>query len=224
MDISVVNLCEKFENVYTKPNPSLPPLGNKLDPLDELVYIVLTLMTEYGVDQVFKQLKEDYPTWLDLLCSSEEECYFLLKPLGLVNQRSNKIFAILQELYNEFGEVSLDPLYDYPDREAEEFLISLHGVGKKTARCVMMYSLRRDVFPVDTHVYRLSKRLGLIPGSVSWQKSHDLLQDLVPPECRFSLHVNMVIHGREYCKSKRPLCEKCFLVGICHNISDVGVD
>lgn len=213
----VSELCALFEKEYSKPDPSCPPLGNKLDPLDELIYILLTVMTEYGVEKVFNQLKGRYQNWEDVLTSSRDEFYSYLKPIGLVNQRGNRIIEILKEIKDRFGKVTLDPLFCYSDKEAEDFLLSLPGVGKKTARCVLMYSLRRDVFPVDTHVYRVSKRLGLIDDSISWPRSHDILQNTVPPQCRYSLHVNMVIHGREVCKAKKPLCNECFLSKECPN-------
>lgn len=214
--ISLTEICQLFEEQYSKPDPARPPLGNKLDPLDELVFILLTIMTEFGAEKVFIELKRRYQHWQDVL-TSKEELYFYIKPLGLVNQRGDKIINILQELKVRFGIVTLAPLYNFSDQEAEEFLISLPGVGKKVARCVMMYSLNRNVFPVDTHIYRICKRLGLLQASVSWQKAHNILQDCVPLEYRYSFHVNMVIHGREICKSKNPLCEKCFLIGICPN-------
>ena len=214
---SINEICQLFEKQYSKPDPAKPPLGNKLDPLDELIFILLTVMTEYGAEKVFIELKRRYQQWQDVLTSSREEFYFYIKPLGLVTQRGNKIIDILHELKERFGLVTLDPLYNFSDQDAEKFLISLPGIGKKVARCIMMYSLNRDVFPVDTHVYRICKRLGLLPESISWQKAHDMLQDLVPIEYRYSLHVNMVIHGREVCRSKRPLCEKCFLAKMCPN-------
>jgi endonuclease III len=214
-DFTIV--CSLLEQEYLRPDPACPPLGNKLDPLDELIFILLTIMTEYGAKKVFDQIKGKYSSWQNLLDSSKEEFYFYLRPLGLVNQRGKKIIAILKEVKRRLGVVNLDVLRNLSDDEIENFLTTLPGVGIKTARCVMMYSLGCKVFPVDTHVYRLSKRLGLLRPDVSWQKSHDILQTIVPDEYRYSLHVNLVRHGREICKAKSPKCQDCILRKICTN-------
>lgn len=213
LDFSEV--CKVLEKEYNRPNPLVPPLGNVLDPLDELVYILLTTMTEYGSYEVFKKLKERYKTWDEVLYSSQDEFFNFLKPIGLVNQRGARIIAIFNEINNKFKALTLTPLYNMDDKAVEDFLVSLPGMGKKTARCVMMYSLNRRVFPVDTHVLRLCRRLNLINPKILWQKAHDLLQEAILPEERYSLHVNLVLHGKKICKAKMPKCLMCVLYDYC---------
>lgn len=210
-----VKVCRILEEEYSRPDPSNPPLGNLLDPLDELVYIMLTIMTEHNTQKIFTRLKSRYPSWDLVLDSDKEEFYNIIRPLGLVRQRGDRILKIFEALKATFGKVTLDPVKEMTDVEAERFLTSLPGVGKKTARCVMMYSLLRKVFPVDTHVLRVCRRLGLIHPSIPWNKAHDILQEKVPPDYRYSLHVNLVRHGRTVCKAQRPNCVACVISEMC---------
>lgn len=188
------------------------PLGNKPDPLDELVFIILTTMTQYGSMAVFDQLKRAFPTWEGLVRrGAEPRLREVIAVCGLVNQKAPQILAIAERLKADFGAVSLDPLHSMSDRDAEAYLLSLRRVGKKVARCVMMYSLRRRVLPVDAHVLRVSQRIGLLPEGISWAKAHDAIHEVVAEPHRFDLHVGLVQHGREVCTSRNPKCGQCVL-------------
>ena len=188
------------------------PLGNKRDPLDELFFIILTTMTQFGPMEVFDDLKLRFPTWDQLLKrGAEPNLREVIARCGLVNQKAPQIIAIAERLKREFGRVTLDPLREMTDAAAEEFLVSLPRVGKKVARCVMMYSLGRDVLPVDAHVLRVSRRLGLLPPDTSWAKAHDAIHHEVPEELRYALHVGLVVHGREVCTYRDPKCSSCVL-------------
>ena len=101
------------------------------------------------------------------------------------------------------------------DEDAFGYLVSLPGVGAKTAKCVLMYSLGRAVLPVDIHVLRVAKRLGQVPADASWKRTDELLEDEVPDELKFDVHVSFVIHGRDVCKSRNPDCENCVLADLC---------
>lgn len=189
-----------------------PPLGNKVDPLDELFFIILTTMTQYGAVDVFDDLKLAFPTWDGLLRrGAEANVRDVIRRCGLVNQKAPQIVAIGKRLSEDFGTVTLDPLHDMDDDEAEEYLLSLPRIGKKVARCVMMYSLQREVLPVDAHVLRVGKRVGLLDEGLSWTKAHDAVQESVPDELRYQLHVGLVRHGREVCTHKNPKCDECVL-------------
>jgi endonuclease III len=192
------------------------PFDNQRDPLDELIYIILTTMTQYGPVDVFRELKSAFPSW-DLLLRprSEPKLRQIVAICGLVNQKAPQILAIARQLKKDFGAVTLEPLRAMPDEECEAYLVSLPRVGKKVARCVMMYSLNRQVLPVDTHVLRLAKRLGLLPYETSWAKAHDAIHEVVPRKNRYSVHVGLVTHGREVCLHKNPRCETCQLVEMC---------
>lgn len=198
------------------------PLGNKPDPLDELFFIILTTMTQYGPMEVFDNLKRAFPTWDGLLRrGAEANVREVIAICGLVNQKAPQIMAIARKLQDDFGRVTLEPLRDMSDEEAEAYLLSLPRVGKKVARCVLMYSLGREVLPVDAHVLRVSKRIGLLPERTSWAKAHDQIHEEVPPEYRYQLHVGLVVHGREVCTYRNPRCEQCVLKaeGLCPGLA-----
>jgi DNA (cytosine-5)-methyltransferase 1 len=199
-------------------------LGNIDDVLSEIVYIMLSLNTRETVYQrVFARLRSKYPRWLDVVTAAPHELEGVLRPGGLQSQRA----AYLQELLGavlkdnrqrgmspagDDDDLTLEYLRKMGDDEVEAFLVSLPGVGKKTARCVMAYALNRHAFAVDTHVARVFGRLGLIPQRQ--KPAHDLYQSIVPPRARRRLHINLVHHGRSVCKS-RAQCGACVLVSFC---------
>lgn len=188
------------------------PLGNKADPLDELFFVILTTMTQFGPTVVFEEMKNRFPSWQRLLRpGAEEHLREAISVCGLVNQKAPQIIAIAERLSADFGAVTLAPLDEMSDEAAEAYLRSLPRVGKKVARCVMMYSLRRAVLPVDAHVLRVAQRVGLLPAGISWAKAHDAIHEVVAPEARFDLHVGLVQHGRKVCTFKRPRCNQCVL-------------
>ena len=188
------------------------PLGNKPDPTDELFFIILTTMTQYGASRAFDDVKVAFPSWDELLSDdADARLRVVIQHCGLVNQKAPQILAIARKLHADFGSVTLDPLRDMPDSEAEAYLTSLPRVGKKVARCVLMYSLGRDVLPVDAHVLRVSKRLGLLPEDLSWAKAHNQIHEVVPAEYRYAVHVGFVEHGRIVCTHKKPDCAACVL-------------
>ena len=117
---------------------------------------------------------------------------------------------------------SLDHLRELPDDRALDYLTSIKGVGTKTAACVLCFSLGRPVMPVDTHVHRLAKRLGLVPPNASPEKAHEILNEIVAPDLRFSLHVQLIRHGRSTCRARRPECGRCEIAGICPRIGVNG--
>lgn len=192
-----------------------PRHGNKDDPVDELVYIILSQMTTHpSYDRVYQKLKEECPEWECVLEMQPSEFQALIKEAGLSRQKAPRIRAILSTLKQDFGSISLDHLEALDDRAAEEYLVSLPGVGEKTAKCILMYSLGRPVLPVDTHVWRVARRLGLTE-EVSPTRIHSALADIVPPELRYSLHVNSVAHGRQTCLALNPRCGACALHRMC---------
>lgn len=205
-----------LESAYGIPDRNPPPLGNKEDPLEELIFIILTLKTnEANFQRVYDDLKHAFPTWESVLNADLRELKEAIKTGGLSNQKAPRIKTILQSIWQEIGQLNLDFLKNLPDSAVEEYLDSLPGIGKKAARCVMAYSLGREAFPVDTHTFRVSRRLGFISADISAKRAMDILQDMVPKELRYDLHVNMVIHGRLVCTSQNPKCPSCVLNNIC---------
>jgi endonuclease III len=184
--------------------------------LDELVFIVLSQMTTGpSYERVFDRLKQALRTWDSLLYTGLNELKALIADAGLSNQKAPHLGAIARRLHADFGAVSLASLAGQTDEAAEHYLTSLPGVGVKTAKCVMMYALSRKVLPVDTHVERVSRRVGLLPPDTGRQHVHRILEGVVPPALRYSFHVNAVAHGREVCRARAPCCSDCVLIDIC---------
>jgi len=190
------------------------PLGNKSDPYDELVYILLTVMTrsQPRIDRAYEGLchLRGNAGWSGLLATEEDELREVLEPLGFVNRRLDQILGTVRVIEEELGG-SLEALQGLADHAALEALVSLPGVGEKTAKCVLMYSLGRPVLPVDIHVLRVSKRLGLIETRASWRVAGQQLEREVPDDLKYAVHVQFVVHGREVCTGPRPSCGSCVL-------------
>lgn len=192
-----------------------PRLNNKDDPLDELFFILLSQMTTGpSYERVYDRLKAAVPTWSKLLEMDLTVLTALIGDAGLANQKAPRMVAIANQLAQDFGEVTLEPLRRMMDRDAETFLTMLPGVGLKTAKCVLMYSLGRELLPVDTHVARVSRRLMLV-GDAPSRHFVANLEAAVPPDCRYDYHVNVLQHGRELCRPLRPKCPECPLLALC---------
>jgi endonuclease-3 len=193
-----------------------PRHDNKDDPLDELIFILLSQMTtQKSCSRVFGRLKEVCPTWNRALEMPLPRLRALIKDGGLSRGKAARIKEILTRVHRDFGAVSLNPLRSMDDAAAEAYLTSLPGVGIKTAKCVLMYSLGRAVLPVDTHVWRVAGRLGLVEPTTPYPRVHAALEAIVPPDCRYDFHVNVLAHGRRTCRAIRPLCESCPLGPAC---------
>ena len=199
-----------------------PRLGNKDDPVDELVYIILARKTREGAYQeTYGKLKRAFPTWDRLLSARRRRVEKLVFSGGLAGKKTDSLFGALGTLKETFGACTLDPVRDWSDEEVTRFLCSLPEIEKKSAYCIMMYSLGRQVFPVDTHVGRVLTRLGLYRGlgldleGLDHKQLQRVLADLAPPNLRYSLHVNLLVHGREVCTAQRPRCRECELRNFC---------
>lgn len=202
-------------------------LGNLDDPLAETVYILLSLQTQEPVyRRLFEELRRQYPRWLDVLAAPEKELALLLHPGGFGRQRSAKLKKLLAAVgaadaergvgpsANPPADLTLDFLHTMADADIERFLVGLPGIGPKSARCVLSYSLGRATFAVDTHVHRIFTRLDLVDSN-GRKRDHNRFQEAVPLRMRTRLHVNLVHHGRAVCGARRPRCAACVLVSFC---------
>jgi endonuclease III len=209
-NISFVNRL--LEETYHSPR-----LGNKKKPLNELLYIQLSLRTTGpSFERVYKEFKKRFPRWIDVCDASQTDVAKALFNAGLSNQKAANLKSILRKLKQDFGRISLAPLSHKSDEEIEDYLCSLPGVGIKSARCIMLYSINRHVFPVDGHCFRIVKRLGWIKSdSKNNDKTADKIQKIISPDLRYSLHVNMVAHGRAICLDRFPKCKICPLLITC---------
>lgn len=188
----------------------------RLDPLSELVFTILSQNTsDVNRDRVWKRLKDRFPTWEEVLTADVDEIAAAIRPGGLANIKAPRIKNILQTITERRGKLSLDFLADMEINEAKEWLGSLKGVGPKTAACVLLFSCGKPVLPVDTHVHRVSKRLGLIGPKASREQAHMILEESLPPETYYTFHLNMIAHGRQICKAQNPRCEICVLFQHC---------
>lgn len=196
---------------------------NKKNPLDELFFILCSVRTNrVGYHGTYASFRRAFPRF-EMVAEAPVE--YLEKPLmagGLARQKSIALKKTMDMIVNRFGKPTLAPLRTMTDAACEAFLTTLPGVGKKVARCVMMYSLDRQVFPVDSHCWRICRRLGWVRRTTKEQKPSpkdmDRLQGKIPPELRFSLHVNMVSLGREICLPRKPKCHLCPIAMYCRQV------
>src|SRR5919112_2850832 len=200
----VCSVCSKLEKMYGRPR-----LGNPEDPLDDLVYVLLSNKSApERARQAYEQLKSDFASWEGVAAAPESEIVAVLRPTGFANKRARQLQLALRRLKDDFGRHSLDDLKGRSEAEVFEYLTSLNGVFDKVARCVMMYTLGFEVLPVDAHVHRVTRRLGWT-NQERPENSHEELEALVPPNLRYAFHVDCVAHGRALCRAAQPICEPC---------------
>lgn len=193
-----------------------PVWRNPLPALDELISTILSQSTnDNNRDKAFDALRARFPTWEVVRDAKESEVIEAIRPAGLANQKGPRIQNVLREITQMRGELSLDFLKDYSPEKALDWLVQFKGVGPKTASIVLLFSLGKPAFPVDTHVYRLSGRLGLRPKKMNADKAHDHLAAQFPPETYYTVHLNIIRLGREICKARKPLCAECPLQDLC---------
>ncbi len=194
---------------------SLDP-GRSLGPLEELVLTILSQNTsDVNSRRAFDALTERYPTWEGLAEANPDEVAAAIRMGGLANIKAPRILAILAEIRRRQGDLDLSWMRTARSARVREFLITLPGVGPKTAACVLAFSLGRPALPVDTHVLRVATRLGWLDPRINAVAAHDVLEDLVPPRLRVPLHVGLIRLGREVCRAGRPSCEVCPLQDLC---------
>jgi endonuclease-3 len=186
------------------------------EPLSVLISAILSQNTsDVNRDRAWRRLKERFPTWESVLAADAADIAEAIRPGGLADMKAPRIQDVLRVVKQEEGEFSLDFLADMEVDETRRWLTSLHGVGPKTAAIVLLFSLGKPAFPVDTHVHRVSRRLGLIGPKTSREKAHEVLEALLPPEIYYTFHLNLIAHGREVCKSQQPRCATCVLRNHC---------
>jgi endonuclease-3 len=166
-------------------------------------------------DRAFEQMRERFSTWEEVRDAEPAELVEAIRPAGLANQKGPRIQNALQIITEQQGRLSLGFLADMEIEEARQWLISIKGVGPKTAAIVLCFALGRPAFPVDTHVHRVTRRLGLIGPKTTRERAHTVLEELLPVEIYYPLHMNLIAHGRQVCKSQQPRCEVCVLQEHC---------
>ncbi len=206
-----VQVYRRLLEVYGEPDwrPHYPPL-------EELIITTLAQnSTDHNALMAYRRLRERFPTWEAVMTAPTEEVIEAVRSAGLANQKGPRIQAILRKVWEEQGNFDLSFLDELSTEEAEAWLTSIKGVGQKTASIVLLFCFKRPTFPVDTHVSRVTKRLGLAPERATPRQIRALWESLVPPEWYYPLHLNLIRHGRQVCRARQPLCERCVLQDLC---------
>lgn len=194
----------------------VPQWRPNLAPLDELVSTILSQSTsDTNRDKGFDALQARFPSWEAVRDAPESAVREAIRPAGLANQKAPRIQAVLRRITEERGELSIDFLGTIPLEEARAWLTGLNGIGPKTAAIILLFAFGRPAFPVDTHVHRLSRRIGFIGPKVSAELAHPIMERIVPPEDYLVFHLNLIRHGREVCHARGPRCEICPLQAEC---------
>jgi len=194
----------------------VPINDNPYDPLSELILTILSQSTtDINSRRAFESLKRRFPDWESARRARASSIAAAIKSGGLAKAKSLTIKSALNDIKKRRGELDLSFLHTSPLEEAREFLTSLAGVGPKTAACVLLFACNKKIFPMDVHILRITKRIGLIPERLSDEQSHKGMEKLVPSKKHYSLHVNLIRHGRQICRPQNPKCDKCPLVEQC---------
>lgn len=195
-----------------KPDEGWPPI----EPVDELINTILSQNTnDLNRDKAYRSLRSVYSTWEQVRDAPIKKIIEAIRPAGLANQKGPRIQKVLRRITEERGSINIDFLRDLPIDQAKAWLTSFDGVGPKTAAIVLLFAMGKPAFPVDTHIHRVTGRLGLLPPKTSADRAHEILEALVPQAWYYPFHLNVIQHGRTVCKAQRPLCEVCVLQKYC---------
>jgi endonuclease-3 len=192
------------------------PQWTPRDPVAVLVATILSQNTnDRNRDRAYERLRERFPTWEAVRDAPLEDVIAAIRPAGLAPTKAPRIQETLRRIWAERGEFSLDFLADMPLETARAWLLSIPGIGPKTAAIVLLFAFGRPAFPVDTHIHRVCRRLGLIPARATREQAHTLLEDLIPPDLYYPLHLNLIALGRDVCHPRNPECGRCVLRDEC---------
>jgi endonuclease-3 len=206
-----VQIHERLLEVYGE-----PVWRNPLPAIDELVSTILSQNTnDINRDRGFTALRARFPTWEEVRDAAAEAVVEAIRPAGLANQKGPRIQQVLRSITEERGSLDLSFLAELPVEEARAWLTRFHGVGPKTAAIVLCFSLGKPAFPVDTHIYRVTGRIGLRPEKMTVEQAHPHLEGLFPPETYYPAHLNLIRLGREVCTARRPYCQRCPIIRLC---------
>ena len=207
----VAAVDEALAEVYG--TPEWRPDG---DPLGGLVGTILSQNTsDINSGRAYDALRQRFPTWEAVREAAPEEIANAIRAGGLAQIKAMRIKEALLEITSHFGGLRLDALAAMPPTQARDYLAGLHGVGPKTAACVLLFNLGMPAFPVDTHVHRLSRRIGFVPPRVSPRAVQDAVEAMLSPDRLYPLHINLIRHGRAVCRAQAPRCPACPIRALC---------
>jgi endonuclease-3 len=214
----LARIDRRLEAAYHSPESEL---GNQTDPLDECVYIVLSFQTDVArLKASWASLRHTFPSWHAVRRAPVSAIAKAIQESGLQTQKAQRIKALLRAVEREVGTLALDSICSMTEHAAEKFLLNLPGLSWKGARCVQLYSLGHERFPVDGNTFRIMQRAGVLPTtSVYRRKSvHDDLERAVSAARRRALHVNLVVHGQKTCTPLAPNCSACPINDLCPRV------
>ncbi len=205
-------IIQNLERAYGVPENS----RHRSDPLDMLVQIILSQATsDTNSHRTFAALKRRFPTWDAVLRARESTIARTIQSGGLANQKAAVIKSLLRQIREERGTLDLSFLHDVAPAEAVSFLSRFRGIGPKTIACTLLFACQTEVFPLDTHIFRILRRVGLIPEKCTDRRAHEIMNAVVPAGKFYSFHVNLIRHGRQLCRPRDPLCQRCPIVEYC---------
>jgi endonuclease-3 len=195
--------------------PQPERMKRKSEPLDVLIATMLSQNTTDKTSyRAFQNLKERFGDWEGVMKAPISKVKSAIKVCGLANQKAKRIRSLLRSIKRRHGMLSLRSLFKKSNEEVYKELVRYDGIGIKTASCVLAFSLGRNVFPVDTHIHRVSNRLGLV-HTKSPEKTHEIMEKTVPDEMKFPFHKMLIKFGRKICRANNPLCGQCILYDLC---------
>ncbi len=191
--------------------------GPRLDAVSELVLTILSQNTaDVNSFRAFTALRARYASWDEVLRAPRDELEDVIRPGGLAPTKSGRIQQVLAEVHDATGgSWDLSFLGTQPLEEARDWLVSLPGIGRKTASIILLFGFGRPAVPVDTHVHRVATRMGMLPPRTPLDRAHDLLEEVLHPEEMYPFHVELIRHGRDTCRAPRPICGLCPLTDVC---------
>lgn len=204
-------IIQNLERAY-----GVPENERASDPLDMLIKIILSQATsDTNSHRTFAALKKRFPTWDAALRARTTTIADTIRSGGLANQKAAVIKDVLRQIKAEHGTLDLSFLHDFSPADAVNYLSQFRGIGPKTIACTLLFACRQEVFPLDTHIFRILRRVGLIPQKCTDRRAHEIMNAVVPPGKFYSFHVNLIRHGRTLCRPREPLCERCPIVEYC---------
>jgi endonuclease III len=219
MDDSLLVYQDKINKIRTRLIEAfgMPEWRPPLPAVDELVSTILSQNTnDTNRDAAFEQLRASFPDWNAVMEADTADVVDAIRTAGLANQKGPRIQDALREIAQfTDGNLNLDFLREMPIEEARQWLIAVKGVGPKTAAIVLLFSLGIPAFPVDTHIYRVTGRIGLRPLNLSVEKTHTYLEERIPEDAFYDLHLNLIRLGREVCGARKWHCYRCPIEDLC---------